>query len=83
MNSGITTPAARMKNRLRKPSAAMMIISSVPASWKASRFLPFSSSSVKTGTNAALIAASANRPRTRFGTWKAIVNADAGPLVPK
>ena len=50
---------------------------SVEASWNASR-LPCSSSSVKTGTNAALIAASANRPRTRLGTWKAIVNAEEG-----
>ena len=31
---------------------------------------------MKTGTNAAWSAASANRLRTRFGTWKAIVNAD-------
>ena len=37
---------------------------------------PCSSSSVKTGTNAALSAASANRLRTRFGIWKAIVNAE-------
>ena len=32
---------------------------------------------------AALRAASAKRPRTRFGSWKAIVNAEAAPLVPK
>jgi hypothetical protein len=38
---------------------------------------------VKTGTNAAWIAASANRDRTRFGTWKAIVKADIAPLIPK
>ena len=56
---------------------------SVEASLKASRLSPFSSCSVKTGTNAAWIAASANRLRIRFGTWKAIVNADIGPLTPK
>jgi hypothetical protein len=38
---------------------------------------------VKTGTNAAWIAASANSERTRLGTWKAIVNADIAPLIPK
>ena len=56
---------------------------SVEASRNASRRLPRSSSSVNTGTNAACIAASANRLRTRFGTWKAIVNADIAPLTPK
>jgi len=38
---------------------------------------------VKTGTNAALRAASANRLRSRLGTWKASVNAENGPLVAK
>ena len=38
---------------------------------------------MNTGTNAAWIAASANRLRTRFGSWKAIVNADICPLAPK
>ena len=38
---------------------------------------------MNTGTKAAWIAASANRLRTRFGTWKAIVNADIAPLTPK
>jgi hypothetical protein len=52
----------------------------VPASRAASRRRPCSSSSVNTGTNAALSAASANRERTRFGIWKAIVNALIGPL---
>ena len=53
------------------------------ASRKASRRLPCSSCSVKTGTNAAWIAASANRLRTRFGTWKAIVKADIWAVTPK
>ena len=33
--------------------------------------------------DAALSAASAKRLRTRFGTWKASVNAENAPLVPK
>ena len=49
----------------------------------ASRRFCCSSCSVNTGTNAAWIAASANRLRTRFGTWKAIVNADIAALTPK
>ena len=53
------------------------------ASRNASRRSPRSSFSVNTGTKAAWIAASANRLRTRFGTWKAIVNADIAPLTPK
>ena len=56
---------------------------SVEASRNASRWSPCSSCSVNTGTNAAWIAASANRLRTRFGTWKAIVNADIAALTPK
>ena len=42
-----------------------------------------SSSSVKTGTNAALRAESATSARIRFGTWNAIVKAENGPEVPK
>ena len=38
---------------------------------------------MNTGTKAAWIAASANRLRTRFGTWKATVKADIGPNVPE
>ena len=55
----------------------------VDARRKASRLLPRSRCSVNTGTKAAWIAASANRLRTRFGTWKAIVKADTAPLTPK
>jgi hypothetical protein len=38
---------------------------------------------VKTGTKAAWIAASAKSDRTRLGTWKAMVKADIGPVIPK
>ncbi len=44
---------------------------------------PFSSSSVNTGTNAPWSAESATSARSRFGTWKAIVNADIAPVTPK
>ena len=71
------------KKTLIAVSAATISTTNVDASWNASRLRPFSSSSVKTGTNAALSAASANRLRTRLGTWKASVNAENGPLVPK
>ncbi len=60
-----------------------MIQNSVEASRKASLRRPCWSSSVKTGTNAAERAALANRLLTRFGIWKAIVKAEAGPPVPK
>ena len=60
-----------------------MIQNSVEARRKASLRRPCWSRSVNTGTNAADSAAFANRLLTRFGIWKAIVNADAGPPVPK
>ena len=44
---------------------------------------PFSISSLKTGTNAEESAASATSARTRFGIWKAIVNALIFPSAPK
>ena len=53
------------------------------ATRNASRRLPFSISSVKTGTNAPWSAESANSARIRFGTWNAIVNADIAPVTPK
>ena len=44
---------------------------------------PFSSSSLKTGTNAPERAASATSARTRLGIWNAMVNALIGPRAPK
>ena len=55
----------------------------VEASRNASILRPRSSCSVKTGTNAACRAASANSERTRLGTRKAIVNADIWMPTPK
>ena len=77
------TPAPRMNSAVMAPRAATTMSSSVEASFSASARRSSSSSSVKTGTKAAESAASANRPRTRFGTWKARVNADIGPVMPK
>ncbi len=73
VNSGITTPAVRMKNAVSAPSPISMIQNSVEARRTASLRRFCSSSSVKTGTNAADSAAFANRFVTRLGTWKAIV----------
>ena len=82
-NSGITTGASSTNSAVSRPRTTAITNSSADATRNASARLPFSSSSVKTGTNAACRAASANRLRTRFGTWNAIVNALIGPLTPK
>ena len=55
----------------------------VEATRQARRFSPFSSSSLKTGTNAEESAASATSARIRFGIWNATVNALIGPRAPK
>ena len=83
MKIGMIRPAARMKNATSAPSAISMIQNSVEASLRASLRLPFCSRSVNTGTNAADSADWANSWATKFGTRLAIVNADAGPWVPK
>ena len=77
------SPAAATKKTVIAPRTVRMRKKSVEASLNASRLRPCSSSSVNTGTNAALSAASANRLRTTFGTWKASVNAENAPLVAK
>ncbi|CAB4961298.1 unannotated protein [freshwater metagenome] len=73
MSIAIATSSARPARRTQK---------SVESRRSASRLRFFSSSSVKTGTNAADSAMSANSARSRFGTAKAIVNAEAAPLAP-
>ncbi len=72
-----------MKTTVIAVSTVRISPNSAPASWNASLRRFVSSSSVKTGTKAALSAESANRLRIRFGTWNASVKADIGPLVPK
>ena len=71
-NSAVSAPRT---SRIRK--------NRLEATRKASLRSPRSSSSVKTGTKAPWSAESATSARTRFGTWKAIVNADIAPLTPK
>jgi hypothetical protein len=83
VSSGMRTGAASTKSAVIEPSPPTITTASVEARANASRRLPFSSRSVKTGTNAALSAESAKRLRTRLGTWKATVNAEKAPLVPK
>ncbi len=73
------TPAASMNTTVITLSTTRISANSAPARCSACLRCCFSSSSVKTGTNAAESAASANSERTRLGTWKAAVNADAGP----
>ena len=57
-----------MSTRQTAPTTANMKPSSVPVSFRARSTSPAASSAVSTGTNAALIAASANSCRIRLGT---------------
>ncbi len=82
-NTLISGSANTMNRAVTAPRTSVIRKNRLEATWKASRFLPFSSSSVKTGTNAPWRAESANSARIRLGTWKAIVNADMAPLTPK
>ena len=75
--------ARNTKATVTSPSTRKIRQKRLDATRKASRRSPFSSSSVKTGTKAPWRAESANSARTRFGTWKAIVNADIAPVTPK
>ena len=81
--SGITRPAPRTNSTVIEPRTVTISSSSAEARRAASRRLPCSSSSVKTGTKAALRAESANRLRTTLGTWNASVKAENAPLVAK
>ena len=78
MKRGMITPARSMNSTVMTLSTARISPNSAAASWNASLRCLCSSSSVKTGTKAAQSAESANRLRTRFGTWNAAVNADIG-----
>jgi hypothetical protein len=79
----MTSGASSTKAAVSTPSTASSRPASALASWNASRRRLCSSRSLKTGTNAELSAASATSARIRLGIWKASVNADAGPVVPK
>ena len=80
---GTITGAASTNTAVIAPSTMVTMKISCEARRNASFLSPFSSCSRKTGTKAAWMAASAKRLRIRFGTWKAIVNADIGPVTPK
>ena len=71
MNSG----AASMNTAETAPSTIAVIQITMLATRQASASPRVSRSSTNTGTNAALIALSATRLRTRLGTLKAITNA--------
>ena len=82
-NSNISGPARTTNSAVTAPSTSVIRKNRLEATRNASLRSPFSSSSVKTGTNAPWSAESANSARTRFGTWKAIVKADIAPETPK
>ena len=82
-NRDMIGSAKTMKSTVRMPRTVVIRRNRLDATRNASRRWPFSSSSVKTGTKAPWSAESATSARTRFGTWKAIVNADIAPLTPK
>ena len=65
------------------PSTAMMTPHTAPATRQARSRSPCSSSSVKTGTNAALSAESATSERSRLGIWLATTNAEYVVEAPK
>ena len=73
----------RMNSAVRPPSTSSTSQKIVEATRQARLRSPFSSSSLKTGTNAPERAASASSARTRFGIWNATVNALILPLMPK
>src|SRR5436305_7902591 len=83
VNSGTTKSATPIHSRVSPPSTVRITQNNVEATRKASRFCPFWSNSVNTGTNAADNAACENRLLNRFGTCDASVNADAAADVAK
>ena len=74
--------ASRTNAAVMAPRTRAIRKNRLDATRNASRRSPFSSSSVKTGTKAPWSAESANRARTRLGTWKAMVKADIAPDTP-
>jgi hypothetical protein len=71
-----------MKASVTSVSATSRTPAKAPARWIASRRRFSTSSSENTGTKAEESAASATSARTRLGTWKATVKAEAAPWVP-
>ena len=72
-----------MKSAVSAPRPSSISQKRLEATRQARLRSPFSSSSLKTGTNAEESAASATSERRRFGTWKATVKALIFPAAPK
>src|SRR3954454_6600616 len=81
--SGINHGAIRTNSAESAPSTTAASHRTMLATRHASGSRPSSRSCAKTGTNAAEIALSATRLRTRFGTLKAIRKAPSAGLEPK
>ena len=79
----IISGAASMNSAVIPPSPSSTSQKIVEATRHARARSPFSSSSLKTGTNAPESAASATSARTRFGIWNATVKALILPVTPK
>ena len=79
----ITQGAMTMNSAVSAPRPSMIRKKRLDATRHARLRSPFSSSSLKTGTNAEESAASATSARTVFGTRNATSNALIGPTVPK
>jgi len=82
-NSPMIHGATTMKSAVSAERMRSTSQKRLDATRQARRRSPFSSSSVKTGTNADCSAASATRARTRLGTWNATVKALIFPAAPK
>ena len=83
VNSGMITGATRMNSARERAEHDRIRQNSAAASRKASRLRLLEQLGEDRHERGARCAASANSARTRFGTWKAIVNAEKRPLVPK
>ena len=79
----MTHGARRKKSPVAAPRTMRTSQIRLEASRQARSRCSFSSSSLKTGTNAAPSAMSAASARTRFGTWNATVKALISPSTPK
>ena len=82
-NGAMTSGAKTIRSAVIAPRPSRRSQKRVEATRQARLRSPFSSSSLKTGTNADESAASATSERMRFGTWKATVNALTLPVAPK
>ena len=82
-NGRNSSGAASIRSAVKLPRPSRISQISDDATRQARLRSPFSSSSLKTGTNAEERAASATNARIRFGSWNAIVNALIGPRAPK